>query len=115
MTGKKIAGALCALVIFASALVGCTTSSSLVDQTVQAAEFGPQITGTMSSDAGTTMTASTRSLPVVQSAGCGMQIPSTQQLATYSQYSAHVTGATLDPTFSVMAYDRTYFVWLPKD
>ena len=116
MTGIKIAGVLSALVIFASALAGCTTSSSLVDQTVQAAEFGPPITGTMGVDAGTAMTAGpVRSLPVAKSAGCGMPVPGTQLLASYSQYSASVTGATLDPAVSVGPYARTYFVWLPKD
>ena len=105
-----------ALLMLASALAGCSTSSSLVDQTVEAAEFGPQIAGTMSSDAGVAMTSSRpRNLPLVKSAGCGLPVPSNQLLATYSQYSAHVTGATLDPTVSVGPYDRTYFVWLPKD
>jgi poly(3-hydroxybutyrate) depolymerase len=44
-----------------------------------------------------------------------MPVPNGQLLATYSPYTMHVTGKTLDSCFSVAEHDRMYYVWLPKD
>ncbi|HEX3774990.1 MAG TPA: hypothetical protein VHV51_11035 [Polyangiaceae bacterium] len=49
------------------------------------------------------------------SAGCMKPLPAGQTLGTYVKYTVHQTGATLDPNFSYPAYDRDYYVWLPKD
>jgi poly(3-hydroxybutyrate) depolymerase len=118
MTGKTIAWSVSALVVLGSALAGCSSSTTLVDQTVEASQFGPQIVGTMGADAGTVAMAPPASLPVVRSAGCDMALSKTrpnQLLGTYTPYTMHVTGATLDPSFSVAPHDRGYFVWVPKD
>lgn len=50
---------------------------------------------------------------VSPSPGCGL--PSGQALGQYVLHSTHVTGRTLDPSFSVPAHDRGYYVWLPMD
>jgi poly(3-hydroxybutyrate) depolymerase len=52
---------------------------------------------------------------VSRSSGCGRPPPSGQLSAKYTQYTTHVTGRTLDPSFSVPPHDRDYFVWLPSD
>jgi hypothetical protein len=52
---------------------------------------------------------------VLSSPGCGKAFPLNQQLGAYTEYLQHVTGQTLDPSFSVAPHDRGYYVWLPKD
>ena len=52
---------------------------------------------------------------VARSTGCGRPAPVAQEFAKYTAYTMHVTGRTLDPSFSVAAHDRGYYVWLPKD
>jgi hypothetical protein len=57
-------------------------------------------------------------IPVTEvwpSPGCNQPLPAAQLLQQYSQYSTHVTGHTLDPSFAVPAHDRNYYVWLPAD
>ncbi len=105
-------------------VAGCGSSDSLLDQAVEATQFGPQIastasggmTGSAGAAAGGTSGAPVegKANAVVPSAGCNKPVPGTQLLATYSQYTMHVTGATLDASFSVEPHDRNYFVWLPK-
>src|SRR5690242_11697094 len=45
------------------------------------------------------------------SSGCNELPP--QLNAEWHGYSVHVTGATLDPTFTLPEHDRAYGVWLP--
>ena len=52
---------------------------------------------------------------VAASSGCAKPIPAGQRLGMYSEHMALVSGQTLDPDFSVMPHERSYFVWLPKD
>ncbi|HWZ87835.1 MAG TPA: hypothetical protein VNW92_03265, partial [Polyangiaceae bacterium] len=52
---------------------------------------------------------------VLPSAGCAKPLPAGQTLGSYTKYTVHVTGVTLDPNFSYPAHDRDYYVWLPKD
>ena len=51
---------------------------------------------------------------VYKAPGCGMQAPQGQQLATYTEFSVHVSGATLTD-FKHPEHDRKYYVWLPPD
>ena len=44
----------------------------------------------------------------------GCDRPALQVAGAWQLYSVHVTGATLDPTFTVAEHDRAYGVWLPK-
>ncbi len=52
---------------------------------------------------------------VLPSPGCARALPADHTLGKYIQYSQHVSGKTLDPSFSVPAHDRGFYVWLPTD
>ncbi len=49
------------------------------------------------------------------SPGCARELPANHTLGKYIPYSVHVSGKTLDPTFSVAAHERGFYVWLPTD
>jgi len=110
-------------VLVVLALAGCTNSQpNLAELTAATNQFGPDLTSNATSDAGhaggatgTASDAGDGPLPVLPSPGCGKNTPGTQLLGQYSKYTTHVTGATLDPTFTVPAHDRDYYVWLPTD
>ena len=101
-----------ALLLLGSALSGCSEPTTLLDQVSAEAQFGPQAASRSANDGGTSAEPLTTSTP---SMGCGQQSPPDQLLGKFTQYSMHVTGATLDPSFSVAAHDRNYFVWVPTN
>ncbi len=51
---------------------------------------------------------------VLKSAGCGKPVPEGQTAGSYTDYSVHVTGATLTD-FTWPEHDRKYHVWVPTD
>ena len=69
----------------------------------------------MSGSAGSSSGGMSSADAVLPSAGCNKPLPTGQTLGSYTKYTVHQTGVTLDPNFSYPAYDRDYYVWLPKD
>jgi poly(3-hydroxybutyrate) depolymerase len=112
MTVPKSVWCSIALLLGSIALPACSTPDTLLDQVAAQSEFGPQIAARASNDGGTTAVPLTTPTP---SKGCGHPPPGDQTLGKFSQYTTHVTGMTLDPTYTVPAHDRNYFVWLPLD
>jgi hypothetical protein len=112
MTALKSTCRTIALLLFGSALFGCSTPDSLLDRVTAQSQFGPQLEARGSNDGGTTAVPLTTVTP---SSGCNKDVPGTQLLGKFTQYTMHVTGKTLDPSFSVPEHDRNYFVWLPVD